>query len=249
MFVRKVSRVLSVCAISGTEEAVLRNYTRPPIVEAIVGFRYADISPWTESHWRRMAEAFGDELPLVLPMKDLSVHIDVAAQEAQTSAQPIGLLLGSQAGHRRITLMNHAVFAHCIGPYPGWSTLLLFVETLRNVVADVASTAKTNLAEVRYIDRMEVPTDADIWEYLAIRPPFPNLEAVGGFSYSTAFGMDGVQGVLNIARRAPHMVEYDVTVSTDCDDETWRSRTGHLHEAQREMFEACITDSMRELFE
>lgn len=245
-----------------------RVYPRPPIVEALVEFRFADVIPVS-----KMRGALAGSLPTGYDKSPITRHrVDVQAAitgrtvRTQAKSAVESYFFSGQGGLSLIGCRKSSLSAHVLAPYPGW-------ENFKDVVEDCVATASRALGAsalssvaVRYIDRIVLPGAApSITDFLSIAPrsPVGAGAILTGFLWTTETRQPETDDTLRIELRSAPPVSPDrQAVVLDLlaghafnavvrleDRALWTAVVDRLHRTQRNAFEDAITPETRKLFE
>jgi uncharacterized protein (TIGR04255 family) len=246
---------------------IRRIYPRPPIVEAVIDLRLAAAVTGTQ-----LLDVLQERLGKIYagaPMHQQHhvVQVQTREDQVQASTQPANriTLLRTGDGLRLLGCGDGILSVHALAPYPGWEN---FLEQAKEAVACLPSYVRRagarNLS-VRYIDRILLPgAGSGLGDYLTIVPSPPEHmpQVLQGFNMATLSRdpNDGTVVSLTVASAAAAndgrpAVVYDLTVQRQGDplcsleDDSWVAIADALHTRQRDIFEASITDRMREHFQ
>jgi len=221
-----------------------RIYPKPPIVEAVIELQFAGSVAGS-----LIVDALADRL------RD-KYSVDRERREPQR------MFLRSRDGLRVLGCGEDSLSIHVLAPYPGWES---FMEQTREAVLALPSEARDlSSVAVRYIDRIAMPsTNVSINDFFTIMPPSPEgmPPQLAGFRVATQMVDPGERLIANLTlASAPAdedgcpVVIYDLGVQRigqplcSLQSSEWISIAEALHQRQREIFEASITDRARELF-
>ena len=245
-----------------------RLYPRPPIVEAIIQFQFAQ-----PIGRRQLDKTLRHALRAAYPgLHRTQAEVQVTAQVGPDSVSASAarrvkvVFLQATNGLRLVGLADGVLSIHALAPYPGWENFMANTEEV--VVAASSEFGRQPLAgiTVRYIDRIVFPERAaDLSRYLTLQLGSKTTDD----GVITAFSML-FQRVVGIARDVTTLaiaaapgepdgrpaIVLDVVAATSslpvcslADVSSWRSVVQRLHQLQRDAFEAAITDATRELFQ
>lgn len=240
-------------------------YPRPPIVEAVVEFNFAEAISQ-----KLLLDALGEKLKGSYSSRkeqtrvdaSITVNSELVATETRKSTPVI--FLTSADGLRLVGCAVGALSVHVLAPYPGWESF--FERVLEAVDALPSSVAEAKLARVavRYIDRIVLPPGevrlADYLEVLPKRPPLlpESLSAMHSVTQSLDAN-DGTSALLTVAAIPPNSKEgstevvYDLLLQRGGDlgtlaESNWRQVVDVLHTRQRDIFEDSVSEKTKELF-
>ncbi|MBI4858982.1 MAG: TIGR04255 family protein [Candidatus Riflebacteria bacterium] len=244
-----------------------RIYPKPPIVEAVVELRFV-----ADNVAETLLEALGGKLSSQYPgdrkiqeLVETSGQVSPESVRTASRRTPHVTFLRSSDGVRLIGCGAKTMSVHNLAPYAGWES---FFEQIEEAVAAVPSGLRGGGLEaisVRYIDRMTLPAGGHPFtDYLTIMPPCPGPmpSEIAEFHVvtQTMDSTDSSIALLTLASAPPTpegrpVLLHDLhlhrrgTPLCGVDDRGWVDIVNALHERQRDVFEASITDKMRELFQ
>jgi uncharacterized protein (TIGR04255 family) len=146
-------------------------------------------------------------------------------------------------------------------PYPGWAAFFKLISEQFRIYSDIASPKGFKRIGVRYINKIDFPTEwIETTQYFQYYPHLPECieQRHGPYTMRVLHYSDDDRDVLtlNLANIVPspklaYLLDLDYSlVQADkvqlSDGLTW---VQHAHAKIEDMFEACITDDLRELFE
>ncbi|MBI4814772.1 MAG: TIGR04255 family protein [Deltaproteobacteria bacterium] len=244
-----------------------RNYPRPPIVEAVIDFRFAPTNSRT-ALLEALRSALGaryrgtDEQQELIELS-AAVRPDTIATSAKRAVHVT--FLRSDDSLRLIGCGDGMLSIHVLEPYPGWESFIEQADEAIGVLPETVANQPLRSVAVRYIDRIKLsdhgPSMEDILTIMPPRPePMPKL--LSGFHVTThSRDPDGTLATLTLAS-APREPGSDPSVVFDLTllrageplcgpfrSGAWRAIVDELHVRQREIFEASITDRARSLFQ
>ncbi len=206
-------------------------YRRPPITEAVVELRFA--APIEAEQVEKIKDRLTDDYP-VTPQMMQNISF-IAAPGNQSSTQVWEEFTGCAK-------RNWAIWRKVVG----WR--------------------EVTRVGVRYINRIDVPNPTDsavmIDKYLALQPVFPEFAGSQGVD---TFFINGAMGIANspfklilnagstpspMVRTTSFLLDIDISQEGNLphsDDALW-ALIDEVRSLKNRVFEACITDSSRELF-
>jgi uncharacterized protein (TIGR04255 family) len=251
------------------EPAVSRTpYPRPPITEAVIDLRFAgnvEAGQLIEA----LERALGDQVGGPRQVQDLVTlqatrNTDGLATEGQITH--LLTLLSSADGLRLVGCGDGMLSVHVLAPYPGWAAFIEQATAGVHAVKPLVGAAPVHQIAVRYVDRIVLPATKGVsfQEYLTAfpgRPPSMPGEVLAFHHVTQSVDpADGTLASLVLASAPPPGAEgrpvaiLDLTVWQQgealarLDNDAWLPFVEHLHHRQREVFEDCITDRLRESF-
>jgi len=154
-------------------------FKNPPIVEAVVGFRFLAAEEWTAEVQGAMEQALraiytGESQQ----ERKIQVHFraDAESENAEAKSAPGRLLLREDDGSALVGLGPSSLSVHVLAPYPGWEDYQRRIRQAMDVAISHIEVAGLLEVAVRYIDRISLPPGevADLSSYftsLPVRPP------------------------------------------------------------------------------
>jgi uncharacterized protein (TIGR04255 family) len=245
-----------------------RIYPRPPIVEAVIDFRFSPGGLGT-ALLDTLVDALGETYPgdqKKQEMVEVQAHVrDDSVAAAARRAHHL-TFLQSGDGLRLVGCGDGMLSFHVLAPYPGWESFIdMAVEGMAAVAEGLEGETVRQIA-VRYIDRIAVPVDSEtsfdeLLTSMPAKPPsMPGVLTGFHFVTQTVDAEDGTLATLTLASAPPDdagrpVAIYDLTVqrggSPLCGpgESEWRPLVEALHDRQRAIFEDSITDRLRETFQ
>jgi uncharacterized protein (TIGR04255 family) len=241
----------------------MQHYKRPPITEAVVEFRFGNTIPMAtiEKVRDRLVEYYP------LPVQTfMTANLEIL-QDASTRVleREHGYRLTAGDGTGVVTVAPHLISTSRLAPYEGWES---FVEGARrnwDVWKKQVGWQKVARVGVRYVNRIDIPATDEllhIEKYLTFSLSGPAIDLPPLQSYALnavrALGKDDCKLVLNSGLVASPLVKtvsvlLDLDISREVEvpqnDETLWALVNRIREYKNEIFEACITEQARELFQ
>lgn len=241
-------------------------YMRPPITEAVIGIRFE--SALESGSLEKISSDFLLTYPQRQTLKNLGFKIEVPhalEKEPVTDVnQQVGYRLLSSDATAILVLWPADLAVSQLAPYPGWDDF--FARFDRDWIRwkRVVGYRKLVRIGVRFINRLDIPAGSGRIreaEYLKVYPQLP--EIIGP---ATAYGLQiqasvrdmGCKLVLNTGEVPSPLLDHvsivfdqDLFREGDCpqrDDEIYEL-IGKMRIKKNEIFEACVTDRARELFQ
>lgn len=239
-------------------------YTKAPIVEAVVEFRFqkeVDI-PDLEAPSRHPDREYVNSKK----MFRVGTHLTLDAQnsQARVEQQEMGWEFRTAAGDVVLIVDREKVLFSQLAPYPGWNTFLSRIERDWEWARNVVGIHPMNRAAIRTINRLDVPSTLyQPANYISVLPSVPadigdTLEA---FTQQVELSLtpNGHRKVrINSGSISEMVVPNHSSILLDIDvwdqsvmpiklDDTWQL-LGELRNLKNDIFEKCITEAARELF-
>lgn len=225
------------------------NYTKPPIVEAVIELQFE--TPWSQEAHGKLQDALMTSYPgktrHIERDDSFGDPIHVVLLQTETCTEAVGL--GVQ-----IPL----VAIHSLAPYAGWSRFVERTDAVLRLYDKFVRPRSLLRVSVRYIDRIVLPREAVLADYFTCLPPIPKGMArhMDGFSIVLQTREGGTSTQLAMSSDDPVdgkiVILYDLNIETQPSRPTgitaWKTLASEAHELQREIFENSITERTRRLF-
>jgi uncharacterized protein (TIGR04255 family) len=249
--------------------AARRHYSKAPIVEAVIDIRVqpdgvSDISKLTD-----LADELKETFPTRLPLNFLQMGFDVQTPEAPAkftnTQQQTGWRLNAKDQDRVILLQIVGFTYSHLPPYTRWETFSEEAKVVWSLYRKAMAPSFASRAAVRVINQIPVPLSAelDISTYLNIYPKLPESipTVASGVFMQLQLPMvdvdDSAKAVLHLATGqqpsggTPSLIlDIDLSVERKIDIEAdlW-TLIDKLGVVKDDIFEACITDKLREIIQ
>ena len=241
-------------------------YKHPPITEAVIELRFADLVDADEI--AKVSAALKSIYPVQQPITDIRVHLNLPLpQQPVTTAQPIethGNRLSTE-DQTQIVLVWPAAFVFSqLAPYPGWEVFFERFSRDWSVWKRTLGYRKISRIGVRYINRIDIPvaTAAIIQQedYLNIYPHLPPaFDPITAYNVVAQLPVPDIGCVLTLNSsaapspllgHAAFIVDQDIAKEGDPpqNDEAIYALLNQIRVKKNDIFEACITPRARELF-
>jgi len=240
-----------------------RHYPKAPITEAIIDLRVelppgVGVSELEKAHVGQEAD-----YPRIERANVAVGHMEVGKQvTTSASTRHVGYWFRSADGKQIYQSRLDGFTMSRLAPYGSWEPFRDEARRLWDVYRSVAKPVKAIRLAVRYINRLDIPLPlGDFKEYLRTVPEVsPDLpQGLAGYFMRLAIPQDDIKSMvlLNqtiIEPAAPNVVsivlDIDIfrKVELPTEEEDVWSFFEKLHLRKNDVFEACITDKARELF-
>jgi uncharacterized protein (TIGR04255 family) len=249
------------------EMSAQRSYRRPPVAEAAIEMRFEN--PIHQPDLERAAGRLETEYPISETEVAQSINVDTVAGAATFSTAWQGVKRSSRDRTDVVILRSNAVIVAQLAPYRGWEHLF---GRLKNAWASLSRTTRENIGlsrlGIRYINRIDIPVaDADgasFFDYLRFHPQAPegliDKAPLSEFSAHVAFPIseNDLGAKLVMAKAISPLLSHN-SILLDIDvfregnvprkaDEIWDVLSA-MRGRKNMIFEMCITDKARELFD
>jgi uncharacterized protein (TIGR04255 family) len=237
-------------------------YSRAPITEAIIDLRVKLPEGTTFAQLERCVANEAGAYPIKGKFRETTARMEVGeGLSTSASTKHVGFALTS-ADRKQLFQVRLDGFAMIrLAPYDSWAPFRDETRRLWDNYRKSAHPVKVERMAVRYVNRLDLPLPlADFKEYLRTLPEVSRdlSQTLAGFFMQLIIPQEDIRStlVLNQAMIPPPRPEVvsvvlDLDLFRDADlpteeEEVWRLFED-LHTRKNQVFEACITDSMREL--
>jgi uncharacterized protein (TIGR04255 family) len=246
---------------------MVQTYKRPPITEAVIHLVFG--SALSDGDLEKANHNFARLYPRHQPVRNVGVEL---VMDANPDLRPIARFPKDERGHRcssddetQIFLIwpSSVIFSQ-LAPYPGWE------EYFNRFVRDwtlwkrIIGYREITRVGVRYINRIDVPITGPVVEhedFLKMYPSVPKDLAPAVLSYGIQIQIPypEIEGriTINSASVPSPLLGYssflfDQDLAKEINppqkDEDIYKLLNDVHKKKNAIFEACITDRARELF-
>jgi len=240
-----------------------RQYKSPPIIEAICEFQFDPTSPWDVTIPGLLFEKLGKEYPHKRQRKIVNQETSDTGEGPRTNITLIDRAQFYNETETALVQVNaHFLAVNHLKPYPSWAEFLPLIKKGLDAYVQVASPGAMRRVGLRYINRIELPGGrVDLGDYFEFRPylgrsiPPDYVDSIVGITIP----FDDPGGLLRVqltketstAEKIPMILDLD-HFQPECEGMAldkvvdWVDRA---HDNIETLFEACITDRTRQLFE
>ncbi len=246
-------------------ESPLALYKHPPITEAVIGINF--LSPIKVADFNSVYKKFNKYYPSYQAVSSFDVAVELSDQTDKTITN-----VGKSNGHRLATadmtqllLMWPSTFTLSqLAPYEGWDHFFERFVRDWSVWKRVAGFRTICRIGVRYINRIDIPATGPITRYeesLNIYPRLPDiLDPISAYAIqiSSPLNAIGCQLILNsavvpspILDHSSFVIDLDISKEVDLpqSDKDIYDLLNKIRVQKNVIFEACINDQARKLFQ
>lgn len=239
-----------------------RNYRKPPIVEAVCEFRFRSTREWDWTIPGLIYDRIKSEFPEKRQQK--SFEVSIAPVEGKITEVGGGLskmqFLRSD-GSAMVQLGPDLLAINVYPPYPQWENFEALINNHLALYAGIAEPAGVKRIGLRYINKItfQEPT-IEMTDYFELYPRLPRAvpQEHGTFTMRIMQAYEGGRDTLNLRMRDVKSNTGTTSILLDLDyflaQPEFDLKEGMAwipvaHQNLEGMFEACITDKTREMFE
>ena len=239
-------------------------YPKAPITEAVIDLR-VELSPEVSVGDLAKVQS-GDEAsyPTVEIVNEGEFKLVLGPQAvANTSTQHVGFLFRSIDGKQIHQARMNGFTMSRLAPYPRWEDFRPEARRLWDIYRSVAKPSKIMRVAVRYVNRIDIPVPFnDFEEYLRTVPVVsPDLpQGLSGYFMRLVMPLEDLMSSAIITETlvdpaSPNVVSIVLDIDIfrayelpSTENEIW-ALIEQLRDAKNKVFEGCITDKARELFQ
>jgi uncharacterized protein (TIGR04255 family) len=238
-------------------------YARPPITEAVIQIAFN--TPTESSDLAKADSQFARLYPH---------HQDAVTRkfEFDVTAAPTATVRNEERGHRRTTddqtqiviLWPSSFVFSQLAPYPGWAEFFGRFDRDWSLWKKVMGYCRISRVGVRYINRIDIPIAGgpviEHEKFLNIYPHLPEqFELVSAYGVQVQLAAPDIEGkiIINsssvpspLLGHSSFIFDQDIARehAVPQNDEGLYNLLEEIHMKKNAVFEACITDRARELF-
>lgn len=248
-----------------------RQYRNPPIQEAVVDVQVVPCAPLPDHAFGMLEDSERANYSTIKPLHGLEgvFHAPIPAAGLQPvlsssiESEIIGRVM-SNSDRTQVFQARRDGFAFSrLHPYTAWEEVRREASRLWATYRRVVQPISIRRVALRYVNRLDLPLPVgDVRQYLRTHAELaPELnQTVSRFFLQVQVPYPSVRATLNLteaivppfkAGTAAIVLDIDLWSSEPIQDEgdvLWQ-RFDELHACKNEIFEACITDAARRLFE
>ncbi|GIV21493.1 MAG: hypothetical protein KatS3mg023_3244 [Armatimonadota bacterium] len=240
-----------------------KRYANPPIVEAVCEFRLTSDTPWDLTIpgllYEKVKATFPQKEQRVIQEVELTQGLESFQQQIRTSDR---VLLFKKDRTMLIQLGSRLLVINALKPYPTWEGFKPHVKMAWEAVQEAVEVKGLERIGLRYINRIELPAQRmelaeffEFYPFVGQRLPQEMASFLVGAVFSYADDRDRCRvqlaPIIGPEDKSAFMLDIDyflnrpraVEVSNALD---WLEEA---HGRVEELFEGCITDRLREIFQ
>jgi len=236
-------------------------YSKAPITEAVIELRHTGVVE--PEAIDKVSKLLSKEYPFDEPQQQLDIRIE--PNGARLESHYLGKRLSSVDRTDIFILGSQNFISSRLAPYSGWDEFIARTASVWDVWRNQVGNREFSRIGVRFVNRIDIPIEkgeiVDIEKYLNLHPSAPDFGGpISAFTLqiNRPLGVDDCNLLLTSANVpspllgfASFLLDLDVSRESnlprkpeDVMDLLHRMR-GH----KNQVFEGCVTDAARELFE
>lgn len=243
----------------------MTQYKRAPITEAVIEIRFE--KPLPKQTVDKLNERLKDDYVSSDPLSTIGVQFDLQQKQATVDASDSGYKLTSKDQADILLITPASMACSRLAPYNGWEAFRARAEDSWKKWKRLSGYQKIQGLGVRYINRIDIPHAGEekirVEDFLNVYPEYPEPELFPALNKYTMqivgfIGLENFNLVINSGIMSSPLVEHlsvmldlDVRLIRDVpqkDDKIW-AMFDLMREHKNHVFETCITDDARKLFQ
>ena len=241
-----------------------KKYKNPPVVEAVCEFRFEPSGRWDLTVPGLVYEKLKGAFPKRRAAKLLEASVEVGQQGVEqklTTMEGMEFLRDDEKAFVRVA--QDMLSVHQLRPYPAWPQFVPLIRQGFEAFCEVAKPNGLHRIGLRYVNRIEIPTaSVELEEYFHFHPSVgPDLpQEYGRFLVAIEIAYDGQRDMLRLQAIGPPVAPATSVVAI-LDLDYFLAQPGGIrlnevfewlqtaHTRVEVVFEGCITDRLRGIFE
>lgn len=242
----------------------IEGYSRPPITEAVIELRIdAEIDV---KILEKVVRSLKGTYPHADPIKTITIKIDSTGGDEGVDRETSGYRLTTDEQIDIVLVRPNGISVARLAPYPGWPVLRDCAKEVWQKWFDKAPRHPLARLGIRYINRIDVPTEdrptIHLEDYLHFHPQNPRVgpRPMQGYvmkintptdhSKWSAIMTSALVNPPPLIDHSSFLLDIDVFRTEDIpqkESKLW-AVIDEAREVKNQIFEACITDKSRRLF-
>lgn len=249
-------------------QPVRRIYKKPPVSQVVCEFQFVGASAWDWTIPGLIYQKISDKFPEKRQEQGFQIRIGPGEQKVEQSLSLPSTLTKVQflndSKSAMVQIGPDLLAVNIMSGYPGWESFRTLVLEQFRIYTEIAHPVSFKRIGLRYTNRVEFSQNrietTDYFNYYPKLPP--SLDQMHGpFSMQVLHTYDNERDILNLRMSSevrvpptPNIViildlDYALIDATRLKLDEVESWIDQAHDRIESMFEACITDKARELFE
>ncbi len=246
-----------------------RRYKNPPIIEAVCEFRFERGSPWDLTIPGLIYEKVRDGFPKRKQAKQVQIEISAVTEGLEQQVTTTDRMRFLREDEKVLIQVGPDLLAvNHLKPYPSWREFQPLIEKGFKAYSETTNPKGIRRIGLRYINRIEIPNQGELKDYFSFYPfigknwgeilPQKINSFISGIQIPYENSRDILRLKLGSARAETSDtsgvildLDYFLAESEDVplDKKKVFEWINFAHNHIEEVFEACITDRLRQMFE
>ena len=242
-----------------------QSYKQPPITEAVIEMRFARISD--QSKFKKAIKKLNNNYEALQELNNQGIKVDISSpvQTKPTIKRTthISYRFSSSNMTQLLSLTESSFAVSQLAPYDGWDEFLARFTRDWKVWGKVVGFTEIKRIGVRYINRLDIPISGstlDLKKFVKIYPETPGvLGANLTYTVQAQFPIVELQSLLKINSTilpspltgfTSIVIDQDISKEADLpkSEDSLIRFLNEIRTKKNEIFESCITDNARKLF-
>jgi len=240
-----------------------KQYSNPPIVEAVCEFRFSNDTQWDMVVPGLLYEKIKSEFPIREPkmIQDINIKLDNNKIEPMLNPHE-RIIFKNNDKNILIQVDNNLLAINHLKPYPTWAKFQPLIISTFKKLGEVVVFKQIQRIGLRYINRIEIPEpQVELEKYFKFKPDLGDQlpHDIGNFLLHCVLPFKPIHSECNIRiTNAVPPIDGKSAFILDIDfylEEPMNATTGEIsswiesaHTQVENIFEGCITDNLRKLF-
>ena len=240
-------------------------YKKPPIVEAVLAIHFSN--PLEQKWIGRFAAKRKSPFYRIEDMSEISTAFNTQTQQTASNIKKVGQKISNADGNRLIFIMPaHLAIIH-LAPYQNWETLCSDARMQWDVLVKITKWVKVSRVSARYVNRIDIPVEqngnVDLHNYFNAGlslPPVDQAMTLQEFHINSTLLHESGKfiNILQVYNSPASLIDH-ISITIDIDilsnsvditsDELMWNSIESLRSPKNDLFESCITDKTRKLFQ
>lgn len=241
-----------------------RKYENPPIVEALCEFQFEPVPTWDLAMPGLIYDKVRDSFPKRRQVRGLEVALSTTPKGVEQQVTTTGRVQFLREDEKAFVQVGPNLLAvNHLKPYPTWDNFLPLIQKGFEVYCEVVGPEAIHRIGLRYINRIEIPGErVELEDYFQFRPFVGGKlpQDFGPFIVGIQLPYEDSRDVLRIQLTSARVDTPD-TVAIMLDLDYFLDQPGQVpldkvidwvkvaHDRLEVVFEGCITDRLRQIFE
>ena len=241
-------------------EPVTMVYSRPPITEAVIGINFSSQIPKTAlNEFEKKIKTHYSNHQVI---SNYNIDLMLSNQISTKSNKQDGCRCSTEDMTQLVVLWPSSFIVSQLAPYQGWDHFYRRFVRDWVLLKKIIGFQPISRIGVRYINRIDIPAEEPLIEhekYINIYPKMPDiLQPTTSYALQAAVQLKNIDCLLNIntaivpsplLRHASFIIDQDIfKVDPPQNNDDIYELLGKIRTEKNTVFEACISDLARELF-
>ncbi|BCL82407.1 TIGR04255 family protein [Ktedonobacteria bacterium brp13] len=237
-----------------------RKYESSPIIEAICEFQFEPDPSWDFTILGLVYDKIKDKFPIRNQVAQINAAIAGNVNAAQIDAIPLMQFL-QENRNTLVQVGQNLLTINQLSPYTSWDKFQPYIKESLQAYSEVVTARQIRRVALRYINRVILKQGIKLEEYFNFRPTFDQgfPEEFRSFIVGVQIPRDASGGIANLQLGTMDTDDPDSTAvlmdisfvlsqPEEIESGNVLERINTAHDQIEDIFEACITDKLRQEF-